>query len=88
MLIYQHQTVLINTSSAIVFLCWLAQRLAQELPQVESFSPACGSVTGGEEMLITGQNINPESIVVFLEKGSGKWNHLLQLLFSNLVSLL
>ncbi|XP_048014656.1 nuclear factor of activated T-cells, cytoplasmic 3 isoform X1 [Megalobrama amblycephala] len=47
-----------------------SQRLAQELPQVESFSPACGSVTGGEEMLITGQNINPESIVVFLEKGS------------------
>ncbi|XP_067292350.1 nuclear factor of activated T-cells, cytoplasmic 3 [Pseudorasbora parva] len=47
-----------------------SQRLAQELPQVESFSPVCGSVTGGEEMLITGQNISPESIVVFLEKGS------------------
>ncbi|KAF4095409.1 hypothetical protein G5714_024487 [Onychostoma macrolepis] len=47
-----------------------SQRLAQELPQIESFSPACGSVTGGEEMLITGQNINPESTVVFLEKGS------------------
>ncbi|XP_056595568.1 nuclear factor of activated T-cells, cytoplasmic 3 isoform X1 [Triplophysa dalaica] len=47
-----------------------SQRLAQELPQVDSFSPTCGSVTGGEEMLITGQNINPESTVVFLEKGS------------------
>ncbi|XP_052453807.1 nuclear factor of activated T-cells, cytoplasmic 3 [Carassius gibelio] len=47
-----------------------SQRLAQELPQIESFSPACGSVNGGEEMLITGQNINPESTVVFLEKGS------------------
>ncbi|XP_077067597.1 nuclear factor of activated T-cells, cytoplasmic 3 isoform X2 [Siphateles boraxobius] len=47
-----------------------SQRLAQELPHVESFSPTCGSVTGGEEMLITGQNISPESIVVFLEKSS------------------
>ncbi|XP_057184833.1 nuclear factor of activated T-cells, cytoplasmic 3 isoform X2 [Triplophysa rosa] len=47
-----------------------SQRLAQELPRVDSFSPTCGSVTGGEEMLITGPNINPESTVVFLEKGS------------------
>uniref|UniRef100_A0A671L842 Nuclear factor of activated T-cells, cytoplasmic 3-like n=1 Tax=Sinocyclocheilus anshuiensis TaxID=1608454 RepID=A0A671L842_9TELE len=47
-----------------------SQRLAQELPQIESFSPACGSVNGGEEMLITGQNINPESTVVFQEKSS------------------
>ncbi|XP_026095391.1 nuclear factor of activated T-cells, cytoplasmic 3-like isoform X2 [Carassius auratus] len=47
-----------------------SQRLAQELPQIESFSPACGSVNGGEEMLITGQNINPDSTIVFLEKGS------------------
>ncbi|XP_050955450.1 nuclear factor of activated T-cells, cytoplasmic 3 [Labeo rohita] len=47
-----------------------SQRLAQELPQIENFSPACGSVNGGEEMLITGQNINPESTVVFLEKSS------------------
>ncbi|KAK2867584.1 hypothetical protein Q8A67_025701 [Cirrhinus molitorella] len=47
-----------------------SQRLAQELPQIESFSPACGSVNGGEEMLIKGQNVNPESTVVFLEKGS------------------
>ncbi|XP_073687618.1 nuclear factor of activated T-cells, cytoplasmic 3 isoform X2 [Garra rufa] len=47
-----------------------SQRLAQELPQIESFSPTCGSVNGGEEMLITGQNVNPESTVVFLEKGS------------------
>lgn len=47
-----------------------SQRLAQELPQVDSFSPTCGSVTGGEEMLITGPNINSESTVVFLEKGS------------------
>ncbi|XP_043084025.1 nuclear factor of activated T-cells, cytoplasmic 3 isoform X2 [Puntigrus tetrazona] len=48
-----------------------SQRLAQELPQIESFSPACGSMSGGEEMLITGQNISPtESTVVFLDKGS------------------
>ncbi|XP_009296487.2 nuclear factor of activated T-cells, cytoplasmic 3 isoform X2 [Danio rerio] len=47
-----------------------SQRLAQELPQVESFSPACGSASGGEEMRITGQNLNSESTVVFLEKGS------------------
>ncbi|XP_016388238.1 nuclear factor of activated T-cells, cytoplasmic 3 isoform X2 [Sinocyclocheilus rhinocerous] len=47
-----------------------SQRLSQELPQIESFSPACGSVNGGEEMLITGQNINPESTVVFQEKSS------------------
>ncbi|XP_051548341.1 nuclear factor of activated T-cells, cytoplasmic 3-like isoform X2 [Myxocyprinus asiaticus] len=47
-----------------------SQRLAQELPQIEDFSPACGSLTGGEEMTITGPNINPESIVIFQEKGS------------------
>lgn len=53
-----------------------SQRLAQELPQVESFNPTCGSVTGGEEMLITGPNINQDSIVIFLEKstdGKTQW---------------
>ncbi|XP_051546316.1 nuclear factor of activated T-cells, cytoplasmic 3-like isoform X2 [Myxocyprinus asiaticus] len=47
-----------------------SQRLAQELPQIDNFSPACGSMTGGEEMTITGPNINPESVVIFQEKGS------------------
>ncbi|XP_066523382.1 nuclear factor of activated T-cells, cytoplasmic 3 isoform X2 [Hoplias malabaricus] len=46
-----------------------SQRSAQELPQIERFSPTCGSVTGGQEMLITGQNITPESKVIFVEKG-------------------
>lgn len=46
-----------------------SQRSGQELPQVESFSPASGSVDGGEELLITGSNISTQSRVVFAEKG-------------------
>uniref|UniRef100_A0A8B9L7A6 Nuclear factor of activated T cells 3b n=1 Tax=Astyanax mexicanus TaxID=7994 RepID=A0A8B9L7A6_ASTMX len=46
-----------------------SQRSAQELPQIDNFSPTCGSVIGGQEMLITGPNITPESKVIFLEKG-------------------
>ncbi|XP_036431854.1 nuclear factor of activated T-cells, cytoplasmic 3 isoform X1 [Colossoma macropomum] len=46
-----------------------SQRSAQELPQIEQFSPTSGSVTGGQEMLIKGPNITPESKVIFLEKG-------------------
>ncbi|KAI4872149.1 hypothetical protein NFI96_030996 [Prochilodus magdalenae] len=46
-----------------------SQRSAQELPQIEQFRPTCGSVTGGQEMVITGPNITPESKVIFLEKG-------------------
>lgn len=49
-----------------------AQRSAQELPQIETFSPTCDSVMGGQELLITGPNITPESKVIFLEKGHGK----------------
>ncbi|TRY85906.1 hypothetical protein DNTS_011927 [Danionella cerebrum] len=53
-----------------------SQRLAQELPQVESFHPSCCSVAGGDEMRITGLNIYPESTVVFIEKapdGKTQW---------------
>nr|XP_033489850.1 nuclear factor of activated T-cells, cytoplasmic 3-like [Epinephelus lanceolatus] len=46
-----------------------SQRSGQELPQVESFSPASCSVDGGEKLLITGSNINSQSRVVFMEKG-------------------
>ncbi|MEQ2171457.1 hypothetical protein GOODEAATRI_010916 [Goodea atripinnis] len=46
-----------------------SQRSGQELPQVESFSPACCFVDGGEELLITGSNMSAESRVVFIEKG-------------------
>uniref|UniRef100_A0A3Q3JQB5 RHD domain-containing protein n=1 Tax=Monopterus albus TaxID=43700 RepID=A0A3Q3JQB5_MONAL len=48
-----------------------SQRSGQELPQVESFSPASCSVVGGEELLITGANISTQSRVVFMEKGPG-----------------
>ncbi|GLD61680.1 nuclear factor of activated T-cells, cytoplasmic 3-like protein [Lates japonicus] len=47
-----------------------SQRSGQELPQVESFSPASCSVDGGEELLITGSNISTQSRVVFMEKTS------------------
>ncbi|XP_076863721.1 nuclear factor of activated T-cells, cytoplasmic 3 isoform X2 [Brachyhypopomus gauderio] len=46
-----------------------SQRSAQELPQIETFSPRCASATGGQEMHITGPNITPDSKVIFLEKG-------------------
>ncbi|XP_010881526.2 nuclear factor of activated T-cells, cytoplasmic 3 isoform X2 [Esox lucius] len=46
-----------------------SQRSATDLPQMESCSPVSCVVTGGEEMVITGSNISPESKVIFLEKG-------------------
>uniref|UniRef100_A0A8D3C442 NEDD4-like E3 ubiquitin-protein ligase WWP2 n=1 Tax=Scophthalmus maximus TaxID=52904 RepID=A0A8D3C442_SCOMX len=46
-----------------------SQRSGQELPLVESFSPASCSVDGGAELLITGSNISTLSRVVFMEKG-------------------
>lgn len=46
-----------------------SQRSGQELPQVESFTPPCCSVDGGEEVVITGSNISTQSKVVFMEKG-------------------
>lgn len=46
-----------------------SQRSGQELPQVDSISPASGSVEGGEELLITGPNISAQSRVVFMERG-------------------
>lgn len=52
---------------------WLAaQRSATDLPQIESCSPVSCLVSGGEEMVITGSNISPESKVIFLEKSPGK----------------
>ncbi|KAJ8398362.1 hypothetical protein AAFF_G00429320 [Aldrovandia affinis] len=47
-----------------------SQRCAQELPLVDRFTPPSCSVTGGEEMIITGSNFSPESKVLFQEKGS------------------
>ncbi|XP_059190881.1 nuclear factor of activated T-cells, cytoplasmic 3-like [Centropristis striata] len=47
-----------------------SQRSGQEIPQVESYSPASCSVDGGEKLLITGSNISSQSRVVFTEKGN------------------
>ncbi|KAL0968588.1 hypothetical protein UPYG_G00268910 [Umbra pygmaea] len=46
-----------------------SQRSATDLPQMESCSPVSCSMTGGEEMVISGSNICPDSKVIFLEKG-------------------
>ncbi|KAJ8002838.1 hypothetical protein DPEC_G00163130 [Dallia pectoralis] len=46
-----------------------SQRSATDLPLMESCSPVSCLVTGGEEMVVTGANISPESKVIFLEKG-------------------
>ncbi|KAF6716314.1 Nuclear factor of activated T-cells, cytoplasmic 3 [Oryzias melastigma] len=46
-----------------------SQRSGQELPQVDSFSPASCPVDGGEELLITGSNISAQSRVFFTERG-------------------
>ncbi|XP_053175400.1 LOW QUALITY PROTEIN: nuclear factor of activated T-cells, cytoplasmic 3 [Scomber japonicus] len=46
-----------------------SQRSGQELPHVDSFSPTSCCVDGGDELLITGSNICPQSKVVFMEKG-------------------
>ncbi|XP_023260959.1 nuclear factor of activated T-cells, cytoplasmic 3-like [Seriola lalandi dorsalis] len=46
-----------------------SQRSGQELPHVDSFSPASCSVDGGAELLISGSNISTQSRVVFMEKG-------------------
>ncbi|XP_023811338.2 nuclear factor of activated T-cells, cytoplasmic 3-like [Oryzias latipes] len=46
-----------------------SQRSGQELPQVDSFSPASGSVDGGEELLIAGANFSAQSRVFFTERG-------------------
>lgn len=39
---------------------------------MDSFSPASGSVEGGQELLISGPNISAQSRVVFMERGPGK----------------
>lgn len=46
-----------------------SQRSAQELPQVEAYSPSACSVRGGEELVLTGSNFLPDSKVVFIERG-------------------
>uniref|UniRef100_UPI00358EB572 nuclear factor of activated T-cells, cytoplasmic 3-like n=1 Tax=Myxine glutinosa TaxID=7769 RepID=UPI00358EB572 len=46
-----------------------SQRSAQELPLVERQSTESCLVTGGEELVITGQNFTPDSKVIFVEKG-------------------
>lgn len=53
-------------------LCSTAQRSAQELPQVEAYSPSACSVRGGEELVLTGSNFLPDSKVVFIERGPGE----------------
>lgn len=52
-----------------------AQRSAQELPQVDKSSLTSCLVSGGEEMVISGSNFFPESKVIFLEKGPGKFGY-------------
>ncbi|XP_043945070.1 nuclear factor of activated T-cells, cytoplasmic 4 [Protopterus annectens] len=46
-----------------------SQRSAQELPQVDTYSTNACSVSGGEELVLTGSNFLPESKVIFIEKG-------------------
>uniref|UniRef100_A0A667YAI2 Nuclear factor of activated T cells 3b n=1 Tax=Myripristis murdjan TaxID=586833 RepID=A0A667YAI2_9TELE len=60
------RTVWLQTTSIPVE---CSQRSAQELPQVESFSPASCSADGGQEMIIRGPNISTQSKVIFMEKG-------------------
>lgn len=48
-----------------------AQRSGQELPLVESFSPASCSADGGVELTIAGSNLSAQSRVLFSEKGPG-----------------
>lgn len=48
-----------------------AQRSGQELPLVESFSPASCLADGGEELTIFGSNLSAQSRVLFSEKGPG-----------------
>lgn len=50
----------------------LAQRSAQELPLVDRQSVDSCPATGGERMLISGHNFQPDSKVVFVEKGQGR----------------
>lgn len=50
----------------------IAQRSAQELPLVDRQSVDSCPATGGERMLISGHNFQPDSKVVFVEKGQGR----------------
>lgn len=68
------EAVLFILSPARPFLqCPAAQRSAQELPQVEAYSPSACSVRGGEELVLTGSNFLPDSKVVFIERGPGEY---------------
>lgn len=67
------ETVLLYPAQPASFLhCSAAQRSAQELPQVEAYSPSACSVRGGEELVLTGSNFLPDSKVVFIERGPGE----------------
>lgn len=55
------------------FICFEAQRSAQELPQIEKYSINSCAVSGGQEMVVTGSNFLPESKIIFFEKGQGKY---------------
>ncbi|XP_018618258.1 nuclear factor of activated T-cells, cytoplasmic 1-like isoform X1 [Scleropages formosus] len=46
-----------------------SQRSAQELPLIEKQSADSYPATGGKKMLLTGHNFQPDSKVVFVEKG-------------------
>ncbi|KPP78835.1 hypothetical protein Z043_101635 [Scleropages formosus] len=49
-----------------------SQRSAQELPLIEKQSADSYPATGGKKMLLTGHNFQPDSKVVFVEKGQGR----------------
>lgn len=40
---------------------------------MEAYSPSACSVRGGEELVLTGSNFLPDSKVVFIERGPGKY---------------
>lgn len=71
---FAEEAVLWYTAQPASFLhCSAAQRSAQELPQVEAYSPSACSVRGGEELVLTGSNFLPDSKVVFIERGPGEY---------------
>ncbi|KAM4619199.1 nuclear factor of activated T-cells, cytoplasmic 3-like [Polymixia lowei] len=62
-----NNTMLCLQAASIPVEC--SQRSAQDLPQVDCFSPTSSSVDGGKEMVITGSNLSTQSKVVFMERG-------------------
>lgn len=49
-----------------------AQRSAQELPLVDKQSMESCGASGGEQVLLSGHNFQPDSKVVFVEKAQGR----------------